>query len=209
MPIRRKTSDQLRDLTVVAQCLDNQWLPPELAEKLDGVRGYESLGKHRKDSIRRELIGALLTSEQLILNRAYAYTNDVLGDICSHPTEKEDLLKIFDKELMVLFFAGEQSLDDKVEFQVHDHHLAGNQLKALQNLFSNADIPCLRFDWSDNTRNGEMLADYLARPFHSYIQTLDTVAADRLAVDLKIPEQKREQFALKIYEMATFAHSKR
>ncbi|MEH2543378.1 hypothetical protein V1283_000023 [Bradyrhizobium sp. AZCC 2262] len=210
MPIRKKTSDQVRDLAVVAQCLDNQWLPPELASKLDGERGYHSLGEHRTDAIRREFMGALLTSEQLILNRAYLYSNDVIGDLCSHKTERDELVKLFDKEQMIIFFAGERSLEDKLNFKTYEHHLTGHQLAALRALFTNSDIPCLRFDWNDDERNRDMLVNHLARPFHNYAQTLNTVDHfERLAADLKIPEQKWEHFADTIAEVVKFAVGKR
>jgi hypothetical protein len=136
MSIRRLATAQLSDLTAVAQCLDNQWTPAELLPQLDGKRGYASIRDKRNKAIRRELMGALLTSEQLIVNRAFAYTNDVLADIYVDPLESQSLTKAFDHGMLVLFFAGERSFDDEVKFQVGEHHIGGNQLKSLQRLLS-------------------------------------------------------------------------
>ncbi|MFO1107890.1 MAG: hypothetical protein U1E61_01760 [Bradyrhizobium sp.] len=205
MTIRRKTSAQLSDLTVVAQCLDNQWIPPELAKDVNSQHGFLGVSDRRNKAIRRELMGAILTSEQLIVNRAYAYTNEVLAEIYANRSESESLRKALDREAIVIFLAGERSLDDEVKFQVGEHHLAGNQLKLLQRLLESSDVPCLRFDWDDETTNKNILKNKLGRSFQEFVQTIANLDIKLLARDFNIPEDRQRAFRTRLYELAQYA----
>jgi hypothetical protein len=70
---------ELKRIAVVAHCLDNQWVPrPMLAEMTRDALSLDDVSAARAGYVRAEYLRALLTAEQVVVNRVYFYNNSLL-----------------------------------------------------------------------------------------------------------------------------------
>src|ERR1700722_8101313 len=78
---RRITNRDLDPVAVVAQCLDNQWVPADLLATMV-ERGWSlttpGVAKRKLQDSRHEYLRALLNSQQVIVNRAFFGNNRVV-----------------------------------------------------------------------------------------------------------------------------------
>jgi hypothetical protein len=74
-----RDGDQLEPVAVVAHCLDNQWVPrPMLAEMTRDGLSLDDVHDDRAGYVRAEYLRALLTAEQVVVNRVYFYNNSLV-----------------------------------------------------------------------------------------------------------------------------------
>lgn len=205
MSINKIRSADLSPLSIVAQCLDNQWLPPALSEKVNDKSGLASLGGERTDLIKRELIGTILTSEQIIINRANLYNNDFFQEIINnpkkYPEEVSGIRQAFSENSMVVFLYDETSLGTEVKFHTDDTYL--NNLRAL---LSDVDVSCLRFDWDSDEVNRRIIKKNLGRRFHNFVHDITGVNKEILAKSFGISEKNQKEFNRRLRELSSFAH---
>lgn len=197
MAIKQISTGDLREVAVAAQCLDSQWIPNVGAIQPGGDEGVDAAFR----ASRREFLGSFLTSEQLIIQRAFAYNNPVLGAIYNDPVESRAFIEAVNNEHIVFFFANEKSFDDNVQFKKTDE----KQIEALRTLFRDATAACLRFDWKDDDRNKRAVTENLARRFHNYVSNLDSASPELFAKDLGIPPTQIEAFYERLQQVALFA----
>jgi hypothetical protein len=209
MAIIKKRAHDLRELTVVAQCLDSQWIPAELAADWNHQAGFEGLGEARKKAIRRELMGAMLMSEQLVVNRAVLSSHDVFGDMYADKAQKDGLLQSLRDESIVVFFAEERSFEDNVSWVANVHPVAGDQTAAVRKALAAEDVACLRFDWEDDKANKKIVAEQLSRRFHDYIHGITSANIEILANDFGIEPERHVAFDKRLIELSKLAASLR
>lgn len=71
--------DQLEPLAVVAHCLDNQWVPRHMLADMTRRRlSLDDVHEARAGYVRAEYLRALLTAEQVVVNRVYFYNNSLV-----------------------------------------------------------------------------------------------------------------------------------
>jgi hypothetical protein len=70
---------QLERVAVLAHCLDNQWVPrPMLAEMTRDGLSLDEVSGARAGFVRAEYLRALLTAQQVVVNRVYFYNNSLV-----------------------------------------------------------------------------------------------------------------------------------
>ncbi len=71
---------ELSQVAVVAQCLDNQWVPKQmLAQMTRNGLSLEDVHAARSGYVRAEYLRALLTAQQVVVNRVFFYNNDIVS----------------------------------------------------------------------------------------------------------------------------------
>jgi hypothetical protein len=82
---------ELSRVAVVAHCLDNQWVPKQLlAEMTRGGLSLEDVRARRSGLVRAEYLRALLTAQQVVVNRVFFYNNEIVSDDYIHPGPSRD-----------------------------------------------------------------------------------------------------------------------
>jgi hypothetical protein len=67
------------EVTVVAQCLDNQWVPRGLLHRMIGEKvALNAVESKRAPYVRAEYIRALINAQRVVCNRAYLFNNPVV-----------------------------------------------------------------------------------------------------------------------------------
>jgi len=76
---RKIEPTDLKRVAVVAHCLDNQWVPrPMLAEMTRDGLSLDDVSQARAGYVRAEYLRALLTAQQVVVNRVYFYNNGLI-----------------------------------------------------------------------------------------------------------------------------------
>src|SRR5579859_7638840 len=102
----------LQSVPVVAQALDNQWLPHELLGPAFQAGGITpDIDKRLRKLVRSEYIRSLINGQQVILNRAYLYNSAVVAqDYAKKQNPMREVFKEFlAKETIVPFLLAEQT----------------------------------------------------------------------------------------------------
>ncbi|HKT40537.1 MAG TPA: hypothetical protein VJR48_19350, partial [Ktedonobacterales bacterium] len=102
MPFKQILPGDLKPVSIMAQALDNQWVPTELLNRIFKrnrsrmpFRPKASLSsdwvrKERERLVRAEYVRALVNSDQIVVNRAYIYNNHaVIRDYERQPVTVE------------------------------------------------------------------------------------------------------------------------
>jgi len=77
---RRIEPGDLKPVAVVAHCLDNQWVPRQMLDDMirDGL-SLDDVQAVRSGYVRAEYLRALLTAEQVVVNRVFFYNNGLIS----------------------------------------------------------------------------------------------------------------------------------
>src|SRR5260221_5095700 len=71
--------DELKAISVLCQAFDNQWLPRSLLKEAIKAGGVTpKLEQQRIKLVRAEYIRSLLNCEQVVINRAFLYNNEII-----------------------------------------------------------------------------------------------------------------------------------
>ena len=100
-----------RQVSVVAQSLDNQWVPKQLLKKvLHKGLTLKKIGKNLESIARTEYLRALINARQVIINRAYLYnTPIVFRDYLDKGGDRKAFKSLLDSGVIVPFFLTESS----------------------------------------------------------------------------------------------------
>src|SRR6266536_2080268 len=189
---------QLATAAIIPQVLDNQWVPQQLiAEMIRNGKGLEDIKSERKKYILKEWRRALVYGEQVIVNRAFMYNNDVVVDDYDDKENRQYFKKLLENAVIVPYLYTENSPEEKPEF-TSNQKLWDKWLETI----TDTKLSCIRLDWNDQEKDLEQLASN----FHKYIKTLDTPGQpESLASYLNIPEGQLYDFRKKIYEVSDYA----
>jgi lambda repressor-like predicted transcriptional regulator len=80
-PFRKIENTDLDPVAVVAQCLDNQWVPRDLLSamvKNGWSLNHQNVAERRMEDSRHEYLRSMLNSQQVIVNRAFFFNNPVV-----------------------------------------------------------------------------------------------------------------------------------
>ncbi|MEU6596437.1 hypothetical protein [Streptomyces flaveolus] len=76
-PIR---PEELDPGAVIAQSLDNQWVPAQLTrEMIERGESLDQVDHRRVREVRAEYFRSLINASQVVINRAYFYNNDAIS----------------------------------------------------------------------------------------------------------------------------------
>jgi len=191
----------LDPVTVVAQCLDNQWAPRRLQVKqMEHALSLAEISNERNPEVRRGFIGALLSAKQVVINRAFLYCSHVLAASYSDRKDRPAFEGLLSDSTIVPFLFGEDSPLSPVKFDRLPESDVWPQVAA------SSDLTCLRLDW-DETSNKRLIDQQLARRFHGFAQTMTLLDADVLCTELQLEASPERVAGLRarLSDVASFA----
>lgn len=220
---RKLTPDALQEVAVVAQALDNQWVSRAtlstmlkrsrqrgLLKRILGnkrVLGLADMREARERIGRMEYIRSLINAEQLVINRAYFFNNDVVNrDYLTNGDQREALKELLANAVIVPYYFRESSpVEPPLLFKVRP-----GVLEAWRHLCEETETSGLRLSWDDAKNKQE--TSTLAVRFKLWLLSLTTYAdADRahaltaIMRDLDMPESWREPFKARLREVSAWA----
>lgn len=191
----------LHPVSIVAQCLDNQWAPKELLVKqVEGGLSLADVAAEREPAVRRGFIRSLLSAQQVIVNRAFLFNNHVLASAYSNPQERPAFERLLSDSTIVPYLFSESSPVDEVRFPTLPESANWKAVAA------SSDLTCLRLDW-DEDRNRRMIRDHLSQKFHLFAQTVNKIDPRVFCADLQLEADEARISGLKevFFDMARLA----
>ncbi len=192
------TPSRLAKAAVAPQVLDNQWVPDVLLNIM--IRDGKSLNdvqKERSKYVIKEWRRALVYGEQVVVNRAFMFNNDVVVDDYDDSESRGYLKKLLNSRVIVPYLVFEDSPDQKPNFDIQD-----NLWNSWMDIVRDTNLACVRLDWGDQSDDLKQLSG----KYHNYIQTLNTQQrAEHLASSLKVPGNQFDAFRKRLKDVASFA----
>jgi len=161
------TPKDLHPVSVVAQCLDNQWAPRHLQERQRGEGlSFDQINAEREPAVRRGFIRALLSARQVIINRAFLYNNHVVAASYEAPQDRRIFEQLLSDGSIVPFLFSEESPVGATSI----NDVVTEAATRWRSVAAASDLTCLRLDW-DKTDNTTKIRSQLAKRFHDFAQT--------------------------------------
>lgn len=189
---------QLGKAAIVPQVLDNQWVPSDMLSKMIKERkGLSDVQKEREAYVLKEWRRALVYGEQVVVNRAFMFNNAVVVDDYDDIENRQYFKHLLNTNVIVPYFLGEDSPDQKPHFQVDDRLWS-----AWIDIINDAHLSCVRLDWDDQQDDFKRLS----RIFHNYIQTLNKQEkAQSFASHFRISDADFPAFRERLKQLAFYA----
>ncbi|MFI1973665.1 hypothetical protein [Streptomyces wedmorensis] len=181
------------DLTrypVMAQALDNQWMPESMLIKARKQGSALDDLPDRQTVIRAEFRRALVNSGALVANRAFLINNEAVSSHFLRETdtsERSAFAALLREEALIPFLLYEDNPTEPPMF-TYDHAAHRAWCELLSDYVTPA---CVRFSWDRDENNQATRA--LGNHFAKGITNLNRMEPTQLAKDLKIPRQQAEQ----------------
>lgn len=202
-PADLQTPEELRNILLLPQVLDNQWVPISTMEQI------AQHGGTRKDRegelmklVRREYITSLFSATRLMVNRGYFINTRPLARDCSDPIARKALQTLLNEGAIIPCFYDEETPDQKPGF---DH--TAEDLAAWVDTFKGANPLVLRMSWQDQTTNAAR-NKRLARRFHEKCKSFEDLDAAPLHDGLNLPMNQQDEFWRRRREFVDFVRSK-
>lgn len=195
--VTRLEPHQLDRLNIVAQCLDNQWVPKRMLSRMMARRlSLADVAEERRRHVYGEYVRAFVNARQVVVNRAYFLNNPVVFFDFTHDRhERAALRTLLSSRALIPFLYAERSPLDEVNF-----HVLPEVDTAWRELVARTDLACARLSWNDQ-ENSRLIDTQLARRFGEFVTgsvslMVDESGAARLARDFQldpaeIPELRR------------------
>lgn len=194
----------LEKVTVVSQCLDNQWVPRELLSSMfrrgRSLRDAKVIDA-RLDAVRAEYLRSLLNAEQVVVNRAFFVNNQaVYRDFEKRGVAREAFKKLLKDSVVVPYLYRETSLVDPQEFSV----LSDGERVWHEVVEEVEGGSCLRLSWDDeeNRRQTNLL---LSRSFHDQLLRAASFESANLQRDFTLDRDSALGLKAKLREVAIWA----
>ncbi|MEF9884390.1 hypothetical protein [Streptomyces sp. P9-A4] len=176
----------LHDYPVMAQALDNQWLPADLASARQRASAPARPPVEAVEAASAELRRSLVNSGTLVVNRAFFLNNEALYANylpSADPVEREAFVRLLNDKALIPYLYTERHPAEGFAW-AHDRFVG----RAWRELVTNETDPALvRFDWDDESNRGK--AGQIGNFFSSNLSLLRRLEAGQLAKDLGIPEE--------------------
>ncbi|PYC78381.1 hypothetical protein C7C46_16225 [Streptomyces tateyamensis] len=195
--------EDLRQVPVIAQALDNQWLAAgELRGVWRGDLSRRAALRHQDDRVRTEYIRALVNGEQVVVNRAYLYNNPaVTRDFLTDSPEREAFKQLLGEGTLVPFLWNEASPVQQPLFGV-----AEQGWQAWERVCQETRPVCLRMAWDEaaNSQDGTVLG----REFSRYAHDLNLMDFPALARALEVPAERQDRLRERFLAVAEFSNDR-
>ncbi|MCM0674863.1 hypothetical protein NCC78_09190 [Micromonospora phytophila] len=175
----------LAPITVVAQCLDNQWVTQDLLTQMVGRRqSYREVEQIRRRDARAEYLRAILNAEQVVVNRAYFFNNPVVyQDFTGHGPQRDAFRALLDESVLVPFLLRERTPTAEPRFGVDPDGWTG-WLRVLDEV---ATVRCLRLSW-DDAENERLTERCVIAEFRRFLLQLPAFNLAELQRDLRLDD---------------------
>ncbi|MFE7587173.1 hypothetical protein ACFU5Y_37090 [Streptomyces gardneri] len=185
-PVRRDNQLVFSDLThypVMAQALDNQWLPTELAEGRQGANAPRK-APGAVAAASAELRRSLVNSGTLVVNRAFFVNNEALYANFvpqAEPADRNAFAQLLNDRAIVPYLLMER---DGTEDFAFDHDVvAGRAWRRL--ITEESDPGLVRLDWDEEANRA--VTARIGQRFTRQLPGLKWLSPPQLAKDLGIP----------------------
>ena len=188
----------LKKVCVVAQSLDNQWVPRGLLQRMlsEGL-ALKDVEAGRERFVRNEYMRALINAEQVVINRAYLYNNDVVARDYRKRGPNRDAFKHFlSTGVIVPFLFNETSPIDEPAYRA-------NHFDDWKHLSQELRMQCVRLSWNDDNRS--KIDRLLAARFHNFPRTAMDRDVDVFLDHLALPASARSPLKRRLREMSNFS----
>lgn len=179
--------DELKGTKVVAQALDNQWVPRSLLRAmLKGKITIKDAERYLEGLVRTEYIRSLINGERVVINRAYLYNSaPLVRDYLQGGASREAFKKLLDQQVIVPWLLDELSPDQKPVFGVLPQNFT-----SWQQICKEVAMHCVRFSWEKNTNDSRRRE--FERDFQELVQNLHVKDLQKLAIDLGLDLSSEE-----------------
>ncbi|MEW2383067.1 hypothetical protein AB0873_13415 [Micromonospora sp. NPDC047707] len=192
----------LAPITVVAQCLDNQWVTQDLLARIVARReSYREVEQRRRRDARAEYLRAILNAEQVVVNRAYFFNNPVVHrDFTADGPQRAAFRELLADGVLVPFLLRERSLAAEPGFGVDSAGWSG----WLRLLGEVDEVRCLRLSW-DDAENDRLTERCMFAEFRRFLLQLAAFDIEELRRDLRLPEESRPVLRRRMQEVTLWA----
>jgi hypothetical protein len=189
-------------IPVVAQALDNQWVPRTLLEALlTGRVSLECVQDYLTGLARTEYLRSLINGEQIIMNRAFLYNNSVIArDYMQTGPSREVFKRLLSEGIIIPFLLYEKSPDQPPRFTTVPQNLA-----AWQQVCQETHMQCMRFSWHDEETNDEEV-QRLSSGMHRFAQSDQLLNISRLVSDLGLPAEQEPALRTLLGDLHTWSY---
>lgn len=181
------TFGDLTDYPVMAQALDNQWLPPDLAAAQQRPHATKGSTPKAVAAASAELRRSLVNSGTLVINRAYLLNNEALYRNYRpgiEPAEREAFVRLLNDRALVPYLYQERDPGEESAWS-KDKQVQQSWRRLLAD---EAEPACVRFDWDDDTNREE--TQKVSNYFSTSLSTLRRLKIPQLAKDLGISQER-------------------
>jgi hypothetical protein len=192
------TPSKLAKAAIVPQVLDNQWVPESLLEKMiQEEKSLKDVQKERSRHVIKEWRRALVYGEQVVVNRAFMFNNEVVVDDYDDNESRENLKTLLNNKVIIPYLVFEDSPDQKPTFDMKE-----SLWNAWMDIVHDSHLSCVKLDWGDQNDDFKRLSGI----YHNYVQTLNTEQrAEHLAGYLKVSKDEFPEFRKRLKDVASFA----
>ncbi|NGO14808.1 hypothetical protein G5C60_46280 [Streptomyces sp. HC44] len=208
-PIR---PDQLDPGAVIAQSLDNQWVPAQLTKKMiERGKSLEQVGEQRRKEVRAEYFRSLINASQVVINRTYFYNNDAIScDLTEGGQARAAHQRLLASGALVPFLLNERTPTEEPAAYLHVNRdgFAGWQ-RTLDGMRAEDRVQCVRMSWDDpeNDRaNKEATRTRLFQPFAEKVQGLTAKDTEILAAQVGVDRQDADRFRRRLGDVVGFSN---
>ena len=153
------TPSKLAKAAIVPQVLDNQWVPEALlGSMIKKGLSLKDVQQERSKHIIKEWRRALVYGEQVIVNRAFMFNNEVVVDDYDDIESRNYLKKLLDKKVIIPYLGVEDSPDQKPNFDFQD-----NLWDAWMDIVHDSHLSCVKLDWGDQSDDFKRLSGIVMR----------------------------------------------
>lgn len=195
-------SAELSGTKVVAQALDNQWIPQTLMRAMiKGKISSKDAEKYLHRLVRAEYMRSLINSDRVIVNRAYLYNNQVIsGDYAQAGSARDAFKRLLEQGVIIPWLLYEERPDQRPDFGV-----LPQSFPLWQQICTEVSMHCVRFSW-DEHRHTHLQLEF-TRSFQEFVESMYDKDVPKLLADLNLPPEAGEEFFQRLNEMHDVGHS--
>lgn len=204
--------DGLGAVPVLSQAFDNQWLPRSLLQAaLQTGAVTPELERQREELVRAEYVRSLINGEQVVINRAYIYNNEIIyqdylpaknssdfDEVRRARDSREAFKRLLQNRVIVPYLMYEKSPLEPPKFSTRSFE----EWKKV--CLETPGMQCIRLSWDDD-QNREYTSDFLAGRFASFALSLVAKNLDKYLRDLGLDPSAKDEFRKRLHEVAQAA----
>ncbi|MFH8440065.1 hypothetical protein ACH4D3_02370 [Streptomyces sp. NPDC018026] len=209
-PIR---PDQLEPGAVIAQSLDNQWVPARLAaDMIERGQSLDEVAGRRIREVRAEYFRSLINASQVVINRAYFYNNAAISrDLLEEGEARSAHRSLLASGAIVPFLLNERHPAEEPPAHLHVRPEGFTAWQETLEGMSGTDrVRCVRMAWDDSLgdrANREYTRIRLFQPFTEKVQGLTAKNIDVLASQVGVPPEEFDAFGRRLGEVVSHSNS--
>ncbi|MGW0767113.1 hypothetical protein [Streptomyces sp. NPDC002676] len=208
-PIR---PEQLEPGAVIAQSLDNQWVPAQLTkDMIERGRSLEQVAEQRVQEVRAEYFRSLINASQVVINRAFFYNNDAINcDLVEAGKARTAHQRLLASGAIVPFLLNERHPAEEPPAYLHQRHAGFTAWQeTLAGLPAADRVRCVRMSWDGapgDQENRERTRMRLFQPFAEKVQGLTAKDIDILAAQVGVAQEDADRFGRRLGEVVGFSN---